>query len=145
MAKYRGSYHIRIDYRRRVTVPIRLLQTLKDRSDTPELAAVLADTGDPPHITFYDQPALNDIEQEVSKLPHGSADRLALESHIFSDAQLLKIDKSGRVILPANLLAPIGLGPNANAVFLAAGESFNLHNPEHLAKFKAEYSKSVRP
>jgi MraZ protein len=59
-----------------------------------------------------------------------------LTAMLFADARQLQFDVTGRIIVPADLLAHAGIGDEA--VFVGRGKSFQIWNPAAFAKMQAE-------
>lgn len=74
----------------------------------------------------------------ILALDHFSEDREALEAGIIADSAMLRLDGEGRLVLPEEMVAEIGL--DENIVFLGKGDRFEIWDAEagraHVAENK---------
>ena len=74
--------------------------------------------------------------QTISRLPTLSKKRRLLTAAIISRAADLKMDEPGRIKIPEELLASVGI--TDKLIFVGALDSFQIWSPEAYAAFQAE-------
>jgi len=79
--------------------------------------------------------------QTISRLPLQSRERKALTLAIVSRSADLKMDDPGRIKIPEELLARVGI--TDKMVFVGALESFQIWSPEAYADYEAEMAGAV--
>jgi len=79
--------------------------------------------------------------QTISRLPPQSRQRKALTLAIMSRAADLKMDDPGRIKIPEELLASVGI--TDKMVFVGALESFQIWSPEAYAAYEADMAAAV--
>lgn len=79
--------------------------------------------------------------QTISRLPLQSRQRKALTLAIVSRSADLKMDDPGRIKIPEELLA--GVGITDKMVFVGAMDSFQIWSPEAFAVYEAEMAAAV--
>jgi len=79
--------------------------------------------------------------QTISRLPPQSRQRKALTLAIMSRTADLKMDDPGRIKIPEELLASVGI--TDKMVFVGALESFQIWSPEAYADYEAEMAEAV--
>jgi MraZ protein len=92
-----------------------------------------------PHLKsclhVYTVEAMAEIEADIQKLPRGSADRRRASQFILSKSWETEIDRDGRIVLPKDRRAQIGLGEGGGELKLVAmGDYFELWNLETYAR-----------
>ncbi|MEM1151170.1 MAG: division/cell wall cluster transcriptional repressor MraZ [Pseudomonadota bacterium] len=79
--------------------------------------------------------------QTISRLPLQSRQRKALTLAIVSRSADLKMDDPGRVKIPEDMLAAVGIADRM--VFVGALESFQIWSPEAYSAYEAEMAEAV--
>lgn len=71
---------------------------------------------------------LQKIHRQIKRMPHASKKRKALQRLYSTHAQIISVDETGRLVLPAKLRKKIDLGNEA--FFAGTGETFEIWKPE---------------
>lgn len=74
--------------------------------------------------------------ETITRLPPQSRERQALQNALFARASDLKMDETGRIKLPKNLIEAAGLSDRAK--FAGNVDSFQIWSPERHNKYEAE-------
>lgn len=130
--RFRGSEEVRVDAKGRVSIPARFRRVFEDGDPDwqpgrrPQLVIVYG-TRDWTHLQLFTVLAMEDIDNGISALPRGSAERNLLENIYHGHAEETEIDGDGRLVLPQKLREKIGLADSA--FFIAAGDSLKVWSP----------------
>jgi len=93
----------------------------------PELVIVYGDHRRK-YLECYTMEAIDEVDAKIAALPRGSKQRKALERMFSGQSFPTIVDETGRLVLPAKLRSKIGLA--GEAFFIAAGDTFQIWNPE---------------
>ncbi|MGR3503677.1 division/cell wall cluster transcriptional repressor MraZ [Pseudaestuariivita sp.] len=130
---FRGESHHKVDSKGRVSIPASFRRVLEASDpnwrdgDNPELVIVYGDHRKK-HLDCYTVEAIEEIDAKIAALPRGSKERKMLQRLFQGQSIPTNVDETGRLVLPAKLRTKIALG--AEAFFIAAGDSFQIWNPE---------------
>ena len=80
------------------------------------------------HLRLYTMEAIEEIDEGISRMPRGSAERSYLETLMNGLSDEAEIDADGRLVLPQRLREKIGL--DDRCFFLAQGDYLKLSTPE---------------
>lgn len=80
------------------------------------------------HLQLFTLEAIEEVDEQISRLPRGSAARNLLENIYHGHAEEAEIDGDGRLVLPQKLREKIGLSDSA--FFIAAGDYLKVWSPE---------------
>ncbi|WP_425039605.1 division/cell wall cluster transcriptional repressor MraZ [Primorskyibacter sp. S187A] len=88
-----------------------------------------------PHLKnclhVYTIEAMAEIEEDIQKLPRGSAERRTASRMILGRAWETEVDKDGRIVLPKDRRIQIGLAETGGETMMVAmGDYFELWNSE---------------
>ncbi|MEO8529734.1 MAG: cell division/cell wall cluster transcriptional repressor MraZ [Deltaproteobacteria bacterium] len=135
----------KVDGKGRVSIPApfrRVLDESDPTRDPGSRARVVINYGDPrkKFLNCYSKTAFAETAREIMALPRGSRERDILTDFIIAKSHETDIEPDGRLVLPAVVREKIGLGINAEALFLGAGDTFQIWHPEtHAAAEKAKH------
>ena len=122
-----------MDAKGRVSIPA-LFRRVLEASDpnwqsgsNPELVIVYGDHRRK-YLECYTMEAIDEVDAKIAALPRGSKQRKALERMFSGQSFPTIVDETGRLVLPAKLRSKIGLA--GEAFFIAAGDTFQIWNPE---------------
>ena len=137
MSFFFGQQMSRLDAKGRVSIPASFRQTLRDRGmaqDAPKLILRCHhqyDCGQGQSAADFD------VEfAQIQALPKFSAERNAMSKALLSTAQLVPIDREGRVVLPDAVLQKAKI--TDAVLFVGMGEAFEIWEPEAYARAEAE-------
>ena len=136
--RFRGQFHQKVDAKGRVSIPALFRRVIEacdpDWTDgqRPNLVIHFGPRTQP-FLTGYTIEAMDDIDRRIDALPRGSQARRVLELTVQGQSLPTQLDEDGRVVLPQRLRERLGL--EGEAVFIAAGDSFQIWKPE---SFEAE-------
>lgn len=144
--RFRGSEEVKVDAKGRVSIPAKFRRVFEscdpdwaESSDRAHMVIVYG-TRDWNHMRLYTIEAMDEIDDGISRMARGSADRNYLEMVMHGLSDEAEIDNDGRLVLPQRLREKIGLVDRA--VFMAAGDHLKLWTPEsyeaELEKIEAE-------
>lgn len=123
--KFRGSEEVKVDAKGRVSIPARFRRVFEAADpdwkpgERPQLVIVYGPK-DWTHLRLYTMDAINEIDDEISRMRRGSPERTLLETIMNGYADEAEIDGDGRLVLPARLREKIGL--TDTIFFLASGD-----------------------
>lgn len=131
--RFRGESHHKVDTKGRVSIPALFRRVLEagdpnwQPGDTPELVIVYGDHRRE-FLECYTMEAIEGVDAKIDALPRGSQPRKHLQRMFHGQSFPTSVDVTGRLVLPAKLRAKIGL--EGEAFFIAAGDTFQIWNPE---------------
>lgn len=131
--RFRGEGLHKVDSKGRVSIPA-LFRRVIEACDpnwkeglAPELIIVYGDSRKK-FLECYTVEAIEEVDAKIDALPRGSLGRKTLERLFHGQSFPTSIDETGRLVLPAKLRQKIGI--DAEAYFIAAGDTFQIWNPE---------------
>ena len=104
MARFRGTFPHTIDSKGRLSVPNRFRDELRATNDD-RLVITLGNNG---CLAVYPMDAWSKAEEDVDNIPAGQAKDHFIR-HFISPAQDVQLDKTGRILVPAQLRDEVGL------------------------------------
>lgn len=130
---FRGESLNKLDAKGRVSIPAsfrRVLQSCDPQSGDgqPSRVVVVYGPDSRNHLACYTIESMAEIERGIAAMPRGTPTRRALERIYTGQAVELVVDEGGRMVLPQRCREK--LGETANAYFIAAGDMFEIWNPE---------------
>lgn len=131
--RFRGESHHKVDSKGRVSIPASFRRVLESSDpnwnpgDNPELVIVYGDHRRN-YLECYTIEAIEEVDEKIDALPRGSMERKMLQRLFHGQSFPTNVDETGRLVLPAKLRTKIGL--DAEAFFIAAGDTFQIWNPE---------------
>lgn len=131
-SRFRGSEEVKVDAKGRVSIPAKFRRVFEACDDEwsagkrPQLVIVHG-TRDWNYLRLYTMQAMQEIDDQISALPRGSAERNLLENIYSGLADEAEIDGDGRLVLPQKLREKIGL--TDSAFFISAGDSLKVWSP----------------
>ncbi len=120
-----NSVH-RVDQKGRVSVPALFRKTL-ETLDAGGTVILVPGFRHPKAIEGYAPSGYEDIAAKISRMHPASRERKILEWRFTGQAQPMQVDETGRIVLSPQLKAAAGIG--AEALFVGAGDSFQIWNP----------------
>ena len=138
--RFRGQFHQKVDAKGRVSIPAPFRRVVEacDPEWTEGLRANLVLHFGPATQQFlagYTIEAMDDIDRRIDAMQRGSAARKLLERTVNSQSQPTQLDDDGRIVLPQRLRERLAL--SGEAVFVGAGDSFQIWKPEAYAAEEA--------
>ncbi|MDN3710834.1 cell division/cell wall cluster transcriptional repressor MraZ [Paracoccus cavernae] len=131
--RFRGSEEVKVDAKGRVSIPAKFRRVFEscdpdwaESSDRAHMVIVYG-TRDWNHMRLYTIEAMDEIDDGISRMARGSADRNYLEMVMHGLSDEAEIDNDGRLVLPQRLREKVGLVDRA--VFMAAGDHLKLWTP----------------
>ncbi len=131
--RFRGESHHKVDAKGRVSIPALFRRVLEAgdpdfrEGDNPNLVIVYGDHRRN-YLECYTIEAINEVDDQIAKLPRGSIERRMLERMFNGQSFPTSVDETGRLVLPAKLRQKIGL--EKEAFFIATGDTFQIWKPE---------------
>lgn len=127
---FRGEFNQKVDGKGRMSIPAnfrRVLETgdpeFPEKRSSPRMVVLYG-----PHLKnclhAYTIDAMSEIEASINALPRGSVQRKTASRLILGKSLELEVDRDGRIVLPKERRAQIGLG--AEATMVAMGEYFEI-------------------
>ena len=132
----------KVDGKGRVSIPApfrRVLDESDPTRDPGSRARVVINYGDPRknYLTCYSKTAFAEVARQIMDLPRGSRERDVLSSYILAKSHETDIEPDGRLVLPAVVRDKIGLAMPDEALFVGAGDTFQIWKPETHAEAEA--------
>ena len=131
--RFRGESHHKVDAKGRVSIPASFRRVVEaadpnwSSGDQPELVIVYGDHRRN-YLECYTMEAIEEVDAKIDRLPRGSMERKMLQRLFHGQSFPTSVDETGRLVLPAKLRQKIGL--DKEAFFIAAGDTFQIWNPE---------------
>lgn len=139
--RFRGSEEVKVDAKGRVSIPAKFRRVFESADpDFPSRnraqLVVVYGFADWTHLRLYTMEAIEEIDEGISRMPRGSAERSYLETLMNGLSDEAEIDADGRLVLPQRLREKIGL--EDRAFFMAQGDYLKVSTPEtHEADLRA--------
>ena len=127
--RFRGEGRHKIDAKGRVSIPALFRRVIESCDPNwteglaPEMVIVYGDT----RKKFLECYTI-EVDRKIDALPRGSMGRKTLERLFHGQSFPTSIDETGRLVLPQRLRDKIGV--DKEAYFIAAGDTFQIWNPE---------------
>lgn len=131
--RFRGEGRHKIDAKGRVSIPALFRRVIESCDPNwteglaPEMVIVYGDTRKK-FLECYTIEAIEEVDRKIDALPRGSMGRKTLERLFHGQSFPTSIDETGRLVLPQRLRDKIGV--DKEAYFIAAGDTFQIWNPE---------------
>lgn len=124
-----GTYHITVDDKKRIKLPVDLLNALKESEQIVlELDSILGG------IRVFSYAAWDEvIKRKIQQINPDEAERYRLET--YGRISIQKVDKQGRITLYENLRTWINLKPKEKLILVGAGEYFVIFTEEGYRKY----------
>lgn len=116
-----GRYHHNIDEKGRLTVPARYRNHLI-------VGGAVITQGFDQNLIVFPQETFERILQRVSRISMTDPNARMLKRQIFSNAELVSVDKAGRILIP-QFLRELGK-LDSEAVIVGMGDYFEVWSPE---------------
>ncbi len=84
-------------------------------------------------LNLYNHETFQKVGDQFKKLPFSKEKNRRIQRKFFSQAEEVSIDKAGRILIPANMLAAVGI--QGDVVFAGVGTHVELWSPERWEKF----------
>lgn len=139
--KFRGTETVKVDGKGRMSIPARLRRVF-DAGD-PSFAGsatgrtqIVAVYGPDwwNWLELYSIDAMEQIDEQIDRLPRGSQQRRWLELLMNGQSVELDIDREGRLVLPARLRDKLGLVEGAETIFESRGDYVQVYHPDSRPK-----------
>ena len=131
--RFRGEGLHKVDSKGRVSIPALFRRVIEFcdpnciQNGSPELVIVYGDKRKE-YLECYTIEAIEEVDKKIDVLPRGSRKRKILERFFNGKSFPTSIDDTGRLVLPAKLREKTGI--KKEAYFIAAGDTFQIWNPE---------------
>lgn len=138
---FRGEGLYKVDTKGRVSIPALFRRVLEagdpDWTDglNPNLVIVYGDHRRQ-YLECYTMEAIEEVDAKIAKMQRGSIERRMLERLFNGQSHPTAVDETGRLVLPAKLRQKIGI--EAEAYFIATGDTFQIWNPETFDEVEAK-------
>ena len=137
MSFFSGQQLSRLDAKGRVSIPASFRQILRQRGMDPDKQQLILRSS---HQQNCGQgQSLPDFETEfaqIQALPKYSPERNAMSKALLSSAQLVPIDREGRVVLPEAVMQKARI--TDAVLFVGVGDVFEIWEPDAYAIAEAE-------
>ena len=132
MNLFTGCFTHAVDGKSRVSVPRKIVETLRELG-SPEEVVITA--GLDRCLFLYTPAGFAGAGQSIEGSPLGEEGTRDVQRNFYSSAEPCSIDRSGRLLLPAELRARAGI--KDKVVFAGVGRRVELWNPEAWAERQA--------
>ena len=133
--RFRGEGLHKVDAKGRVSIPAHFRRVLEANDPgwtdglNPELVIGNGDHRRK-YLECYTVKAIEEVDEKIEALPRGSKERSILARLFSAQSVHTNVDETGRLVLPLKLREKIGLTVPGEALFLAAGDTFQIWKPE---------------
>lgn len=133
MSQFLGTHQNRLDSKGRVSVPAQFRAVLRAAD---ELSVVLRPSHRHPCIEGWPAAAFAELAAPLDTLDLFSDSHEDMQAAIYGDAYPVEPDKEGRIVVPDLLKQHAGL--TEAVAFMGVGRTFQIWEPETVARYKAE-------
>ncbi len=147
MDRFVSTFSNRIDAKSRVSIPAPFRAVLeRDRyAGSPSLGLYCYPSLDTPALDAGGERLARKIDGLLGGLADYSDERDELAVALYGEAQFLAIDPDGRIVLPKELRAQIGLADGvAEVAFVGLGDKFQMWEPTRFEERRAKAREKVR-
>ncbi len=139
--KFRGTETVKVDGKGRMSIPARLRRVFDagdpsfagSNAGRTQLVAVYG-----PDwwnwLELYTVEAIEEIDEQIDRLPRGSQERRWLELLMNGQSTDLEIDREGRLVLPAKLRDKLGFAEGTETIFESRGDYIQVYHPDERPK-----------
>ena len=142
MNLFTGCYTHAIDAKNRVSVPRKIVDTLRDLGSPGE---VVLTAGLDRCLFLYTPAGFEQMGKALESSPLGQSSTRDFQRNFYASAEPCSIDRSGRIVLPDALKALVGIGDRV--VFAGVGQRVELWQPEeweaHQKASRPQYDKQA--
>lgn len=131
MSLFLSSYENRLDSKGRISVPASFRAAVSTDSF---MGVVLYRSFTNKCIDGLSMSRMEQLASATDKMGVFDGTLDDLSAMLFADARPLQFDVTGRIVIPADLLAHAGI--TDRAVFVGRGTSFQIWNPDEFAKMQ---------
>ena len=131
MSLFLSSYENRLDTKGRISVPASFRAAVSTDSF---MGVVLYRSFTNKCIDGLSMSRMEQLASATDKMGVFDGTLDDLSAMLFADARPLQFDVTGRIVIPADLLAHAGI--TDRAVFVGRGTSFQIWNPDEFAKMQ---------
>jgi MraZ protein len=124
-ALFTGQYVHAIDAKHRVSIPRKLMETLRDRG-SPD--GVVLTAGLDGCLFLYTQQGFERIAEQVDGSPLGEESTRDFQRNFYGSTESCNVDRSGRMLLPPGLRSMVGI--KDRVVFVGVGQREELWDPD---------------
>ena len=131
--RFRGESLHKVDGKGRVSIPALFRRVIEvcdpnwHEKLSPELVIVYGGSRKK-YLECYTIEAIEEVDRKIDKMPRGSRERKSLERIFNGQSVSTSIDETGRLVLSTKLREKAGI--TSEAYFIAAGDTFQIWNPE---------------
>jgi MraZ protein len=147
MDRFVSTFTNKIDAKGRLSIPASFRAVLeRDRyTGAPGPGLYCYPSLDAPALDAGGERLARKIDGLLGGLPDYSDERDELAVALYGEAQFIAIDADGRIVLPKELRARIGLSDGvAEVAFVGLGDKFQLWSPERFEERRARAREKVR-
>lgn len=147
MDRFVSTFTNKIDAKGRVSIPAPFRAVLeRDRyAGAGSLGLYCYPSLDAPALDAGGERLAQKIDGLLGGLPDYSDERDELAVALYGEAQFIAIDPDGRIVLPKELRAQIGLAEGvAEVAFVGLGDKFQLWSPERFEERRTRAREKVR-
>ncbi len=143
MNLFTGCFTHTVDGKSRVSVPRKIVETLRELGSPDE---VVITAGLDRCLFLYTPSGFSGAGQTIEGSPLGEEGTRDVQRNFYASAETCSIDRSGRLLLPADLRARAGI--QDKVVFAGVGRRVELWNPEawaeRQARTQSDYEKHAK-
>lgn len=139
MSLFLSSYENRLDTKGRISVPASFRASVSNEK-FPGVVLYRSFTND--CIEGMSMSRMEQMASATDKMGVFDSELDDLTAMLFADARPLAFDVTGRVVIPADLLAHAGI--TDSAIFVGRGNSFQIWNPESFRAAQERALKNLR-
>jgi len=147
MDRFVSTFTNKIDAKGRLSIPAPFRAVLdRDRyTGAPGSGLYCYPSLDAPALDAGGERLAQKIDGLLGGLPDYSDERDELAVALYGEAQFIAIDADGRIVLPKELRARIGLAEGvAEVAFVGLGDKFQLWSPDRFEERRARAREKVR-
>ncbi len=140
MSGFYGQFQTTLDDKGRFALPAKLRNVVDSSGKGYLDGTVLLTKGLEGCLTIYPEPEWLEIEKRLSSLNFTQKDFRYFSRRFYSAATAVSADRSGRILIPANLVAEAGL--RKDLLVIGVNRWIEVWNPERFEYYLQQYSGS---
>ncbi|WP_146343910.1 division/cell wall cluster transcriptional repressor MraZ [Phaeobacter marinintestinus] len=131
-----GEFCQKIDGKGRMSIPVEFRRVLEENDPSRPAGRttrmyLVYGSHLKDHLEAYTPKAMDEIVAQVEAMPRGLKRKKAISHFFLSKSQEMEIDKDGRIVMPKDRRAQLGLGEDGGLIqMLGMGEYFQIWNKD---------------
>ncbi len=140
MSGFYGQFQTTLDDKGRFALPAKLRNVVDSAGKAYLDGTLLLTKGLEGCLSIYPEPEWQEIQNRLSSLNFTQKDFRYFSRRFYSSAATVSTDRSGRILVPSNLIAEAGL--KKDLLVIGVNRSIEVWNPERFEYYLQQFSGS---